>query len=122
MNDSLVGKRIIHAKVRLLLYYSHRLYQMYLESNKKFIYAYILRKVNGKLYKALHDSAAYLQDETYADAIEFMLHLDVWMTIWDSEYDKNKPNLHDTFTFDNYINFPKSSVENLLLDLASLSE
>ena len=62
------------------------------------------------------------KDETYADALEFMLHLDVWMTIWDSEYDEKKPQLNDTFTFDNDINFPKSSVENLLLDLASLSE
>jgi len=122
MNDSLVGKRITHAKIRLLLDYSHRLYTMYLESNKKFIYAQILRKVNGRLYEILHDSTSHLKDETYADAIEFMLHLDVWMTIWDSEYDKNKPQLHDTFTFDNDINFPKSSVKNLLLDLASLNE
>ena len=122
MIDSSIGKRITHAEIKLLLDYSHRLYQKYLDSNKKFVYASILRKVNARLYEKLHDSIVYLQDETYADALEFMLHLDVWMTIWDSEYGEKKPQLYDTFAFDNDINFPKSSVENLLLDLASSSE
>lgn len=117
MIDSSIGKRIAHAEIRLLLDYSHRLYQKYLESNKKFMYASILRKVNARLYEKLHDSIAFLKDETYADALDLMLHLDVWITIWDSEYDEKKPQLCDTFTFDNDINFPKSSVENLLLDL-----
>lgn len=122
MLDGLVGKNIAHAEIRLLLDYSHRLYKMYLESNKKFVYASILRKINGRLYEKLHDSIVYLKDETYTDALDFMLHLDVWMTIWDSEYDKKMPQLYDIFTFDNDINFPKPSVEKLLLDLASLSE
>ena len=92
-----------------------------MESNKKFVYAPILRKVNARFYESVHDSIAYLEDVTCADALELMLHLDVWMTIWDAEYDEKKPQLCDNFTFDNDINFTKSSVDNLLLDLASLS-
>ena len=122
MIDLSIKKRIAYAEIKFLLDYSYRLYQEYLESNKTFFYASILRKVNGRLYERLHDSITYLKDETYADALELMLHLDVWMTIWDSEYAEKKPQLRDTFTFDNDMNFPKSSVENLLLDLASLSE
>jgi hypothetical protein len=122
MIDNLIGKRIAHAEIKLLLDYSHQLYQKYLKSNKKFIYASILRKVNARLYERLHDSIAHLKDGTHSDALKFMIHLDVWMTIWDSEYEKKKPQLSDTFTFRNHINFPKSSVENLLLDLADFSE
>ena len=44
MNDSLVGKRITRAMVRLLLDYSNRLYKMYLELNKKFVYASFFEK------------------------------------------------------------------------------
>lgn len=122
MIDSSIGKGMANAEIRFLLDYSFRLYQEYLDSNKTFIYASILRKVNGRLYERLNDSIAYLKDETFADALELILHLDVWMTIWDSEYDEKKPQLLDTFTFDNNMNFPKSSVEKLLLDLASFSE
>jgi len=122
MVDNSIGKRIAHTEIKLLLDYSHQLYQKYLESKKKFIYASILRKVNARLYERLHDSIAHLKDETYADALEFMLHLDVWMTIWDYEFEEKKPQLMDTFTFHNDINFPKSSVENLLSDLADFSE
>ena len=122
MINSSIAKGMAYSEIRFLLDYSFRLYQEYLDSNKTFIYASILRKVNGRLYERLNDSIAYLKDETFADAFELMLHLDVWMTIWDSEYDEKKPQLRDTFTFDNNINFPKSSVERLLSDLASFSE
>ena len=114
MNDSLVGKRGAHAEIKLLLDYSHLLYQKYLESDKKFVYASILRKANGRLYEKLLDSIAYLKEETYADALELMLHLDVWMTIWDSEYEEKNPKLLDAFVFENDVNFPKSSVEKIL--------
>jgi hypothetical protein len=121
MSNNSIGRRIVHSEIKLLLDYSHQLYQKYLESNKKFIYASVLRKVNARLYERLHDSIAHLKDDTYSDAIEFMLHLDIWMKIWDSEYEEQKPQLWDCFTFHNDINFPKSSVENLLLDLADRS-
>jgi len=122
MIDSSIAKGVANSEIRFLLDYSFRLYQEYLDSNKTFIYASILRKVNGRLYERLNDSIVYLKDETFADALELMLHLDVWMTIWDSEYNEKKPRLRDTFTFDNNMNFPKSSVEKLLSDLASFSE
>ena len=64
----------------------------------------------------------WLGDETYADAWEFMLHLDVCMKIWDGEYENKRPQLWGAFSFHNDTNFPKSSVENLLLDLVDLSE
>ena len=120
MNDSSLGRRVVYAEIKLLLDYSHRIYREYLASEKKFIYASVLRKVNAKLYERLQDSVSYLKDESFADAIELMLHLDVWMTIWDCEYEEKNPKLFDAFTFENDINFPKSSVENILLDLDGL--
>ena len=120
MNDSSLGRRVVYAEIKLLFDYSHRIYQEYLASKKKFIYASVLRKVNARLYKKLQDSVSYLKDESFADAIELMLHLDVWMTIWDYKYEEKNPKLLDAFTFENDINFPKSSVENILLDLDGL--
>jgi hypothetical protein len=117
-----IGRRRAHAEIKLLLDYSKRLYSEYVESNKMFIYASVLRKVNARLYERLSDNVAHLKDESHEDALELMLHLDVWMTIWDYEYEVHKPQLWDAFTFDNNINFPKASVENLLLDLAAFSE
>ena len=122
MSENSIRQRNCYADITLLLNYSHRLYKEYLNSDKKFIYASILRKVNSSLYESLHQSVSFLKEKYHADAIELMLHLDVWMTIWDYEYEVQKPQLWDAFTFDNNINFPKVSVENLLLDLAALSE
>ena len=115
-------KRSSYAEITFLLNYSHRLYNEYLNADKKFIYASILRKVNGRLYERLHECVSFFKEKSHADIVELMLHLDVWMTIWDYEYEVQKPQLWDAFTFDNNINFPKASVENLLLDLAALSE
>ena len=118
MIDDSIEKRSAHVEIKLLLDYSLRLYQEYLESDKKFIYASVLRKVNVRLYKRLQDSVVHLKDESHVDAMELMLHLDIWMTIWDYEYAEKKPQLWDVFKFDNNINFPKASVKKLLLDLA----
>lgn len=110
------------SEIKILLKYSQRLYQEYLQSDKKFIYASVLRKVNAKLYDRLNDSVPHLKDASHADAVELMLHLDVWMTTWDYEYEEKKPQLWDVFTFDNNLTFPRASVKNLLLDLADCSK
>ena len=122
MTENSIKKLSVHADMKLLLDYSHRLYKEYLSSDKKFIYASILRKVNGRLYERLHDSLVHLKSNSQAHALELMLHLDVWMAIWDYEYAEQKPQLWDVFTFDNDINFPKDSVKNLLSDLAEFDE
>jgi hypothetical protein len=118
MTNNSIGRRVAHAEIKLLLDYSYQIYQKYLQSNKQFLYASVLRKVNAKLYEALLDSIVHLKDETHADALEFMLHLDVWMAIWDVECIEKKPQLWDTFTFQNEINFPQRNVHRLLMDLA----
>jgi len=93
--------------IKLLLDYSHLLYKEYLKSNKKFIYSSILRKVNKKLYECLSKNYFHLTDKTHNDAIELMFHLDVWMAIWDHEYEEQRPKLWDIFTFNNDITFPR---------------
>ena len=39
---------------------------------------------------------------------------------WGCEYEEKNPKLLDVFTFENDINFPKSSVANILLDFDGL--
>lgn len=57
-------------------------------SNQRFMYASILRKVNGRLYEKLHESVGQLKDRFRADVLEIMVRLEVWMTIWNNECEK----------------------------------
>ena len=106
----------------LLLDYSERIYQEYLKSDNQFIYANILRNVNSKLYECLVKNSCYLTSESRRNAIELMLHLDVWKQIWDCEFELQKPSLREKFAFDNHVNFPRERVKWLLLELATLGE
>jgi hypothetical protein len=118
MSENSIRQRNCYADITLLLNYSHRLYKEYLNSDKKFIYASILRKVNSSLYESLHQSVRFLKEKYHADAIELMLHLDVWMTVWDYEYEKQEPQLWDVFKFNNDVGFPNDNVNKLLSELA----
>jgi hypothetical protein len=122
MSVNLMQKRSSYAEITLLLNYSHRLYNEYLNADKKFIYASILRKVNGRLYERLHECVSFFKEKSHADILELMLHLDVWMTIWDYEFKMQNPSLQDAFTFHNDVNFPGDSVTKLLLELAEYSD
>ena len=122
MSDTSKAKHIAYFEIKLLLDYSQRLYDEYLKSDKKFIYALILRKVNGRLYERIADSAMYFKGGNHVDALELMLHLDVWMSIWDCECKEKKPQLSDVFAFQSNNKFPTDSVEKLLLGLAASSE
>ena len=115
-------KRNVFNEISLLLDYSERIYQEYLKSDNQFIYAIILRNVNSKLYECLVKNSCYLTSEFRRNAIELMLHLDVWQQIWDCEFEAQKPSLRDKFTFDNDVNFPREKVKWLLLELANLGE
>ena len=116
MVDSSIGKHNVYVEIKLLLVNSLLLCQMYLEPNKKFVYASVIRKINARFYTRIHDSILHLKDDTRADALDLMLHLDVWMTIRDCEYEEQNPKLLDAFTFDNDISFLKPSVGKILLD------
>ena len=63
MNYSSLGRRVVYAEIKLLLDYSQRIYQEYLASKKKFIYASVLRKVNAKLY--LSNEVSKIEDNSY---------------------------------------------------------
>ena len=109
-------------EISLLLDYSERIYQEYLKSNHQFFYANILRNVNSKLHECLLNNSRYLNSEARRNAIELMLHLDVWKQIWDYEFKVQKPKLGDKFNFQNNQNFPREDVNSLLLELKILDE
>jgi hypothetical protein len=113
-------KHNVFNEISLLLDYSERIYQEYLKSENQFIYANILRSVNSNLYNCLIKGSCYLNLESRRNAIELMLHLDVWKQVWDYEFEFQKPNLMDKFTFENEVKFPSENVKKLMLELASL--
>ena len=115
-------KRNFFNEMSLLLDYSERVYREYLKSDSQFIYANILRNLNSKLYECLVTNSYYFTSESRSNAVELMLHLDVWEQIWDSEFEFQKPGLRDKFTFDNDVNFPREKVKSLLLEFASSGE
>ena len=70
MSSKATSRQYFYNETVLILNYSKRLYNEYLNSNKKFIYASILRKVNGRLYDGLQDSLSSLEEKSHANAIE----------------------------------------------------
>lgn len=113
-------KPSVFSEISLLLEYSERIYREYWKSDNQFIYASMLRNVNSKLYECLVNNSCYLTIDSRANAIELMLHLDVWKQIYDCEFQLQTPNLRDKFTFDNDVKFPRDNVKKLLLELGSL--
>lgn len=121
MSDDKVNKFRAYTELKFLFDYSYRLYVEYLNSEKKFMYALVLRRINGRIYEKLHGSLVHLNKDTHVAVQEILLHFDIWMTIWDTEFEDKSPNLQDQFTFENKVNFPKESLKQLLEDLGDIS-
>ena len=114
MNQTPLGGLNFFKELNLLLDYSNKIYSEYLQSGKLFLYAKILYSINQRMSKLLLNNVHLCNEKVQKDAMELMLHLDVWSTIWVEEFDIQKPSLEDVFAFENKVTFPKESVERLL--------
>lgn len=100
---------------KLLFLFSRgkRAYASYLNDDKKYIYAKILKDNNDQIKQLLLDIAHSLPEDTFEDCIELMHHIDVWSVLWIDLELKKSPQLDDTFVFENKINYPPTVEEKI---------
>ena len=108
MNYNSSGKRNAYVEIKLLLNYSHRPYQKYYVSNKKFIYASVVRKANARLL----DRIMHFNDYCRANALKLMPYLEVWITIWDNKYEEKNRSYGTLFPLKSLLTFPNLVLKN----------
>lgn len=97
-----------------LLAVAEKTYHSYMLNNKKFYFARKLFETNEKIHDLLKSNLTKLSNKNKRNALDLIFHLDTWSSVWEKEYNKQKPKPDDQFTFVNEVNFPKKSVDNLL--------
>ena len=101
-------------ELKFLLNYAEKVYSAYINNNKEFIYSKVLFGVNEDINKLVKNNILLFSKEKHIDAIELIFHIDIWKNIWLDEFEKQKPQGRDIFTFPNKITFPNKSVDRLL--------
>ena len=100
--------------VYFFLHLSRKAYANYLE-NKIFLHAKNIRSANLKVRSLLEDSAAYVPDELFDDAIALINHYGIWMAQFDEWEKQHSPRLADEFVFyhlDGQSAFPKEAEQH----------
>jgi hypothetical protein len=92
---------------------SEMAYRNYMDNDKKFIYAQILKSCNERILYLLIDNAYLLSDELIKESMKLIFHLDIWIEKWNDLEKKQKPNIEDEFVFDNKFTFPREAAQNL---------
>lgn len=96
-----------------LLMRGYEAYQNYLNNNKIFLYAKIIKANNEITRDLILAHCHLLPSEQQQDLIKLVSHLDAWSCQWDDLQEKSKPGLTDIFVFETAINFPSESMNRL---------
>jgi hypothetical protein len=88
-------------------------YNNYLNDEKKFIHAKILKTCNEQIRDLLLENSFLLSDTLQQDALKLISHYDIWIEKWIDLEQKRKPDLEDEFVFQNTYSFPKDASNNL---------
>lgn len=89
------------------------IYRHYMANGKTFLYAKILKDNNARIRELIIEKAYLLPIVVQPQAIELLVHIDVWYARWEALEASKVHGLNDEFVFANEINFPQSSVNEL---------
>jgi hypothetical protein len=89
------------------------MYQEYLNCNKKFMFAKIIKENNEKISDMILNHIHLFSYEQRSDLILIVNHINSWCRQWENLYEQLNPNLEDEFVFNTLINFPKKSILRL---------
>jgi len=84
-------------------------YKNYLQDEKKFIHAKILKTCNEQLRNLLIENSFLLSDTLQHDALSLITHYDIWIEKWNALKQTQKFSLDDIFVFENGHTFPKDA-------------
>lgn len=107
------AKKEFLGKLYILFKRSDKTYASYLQNNKQFLFAKILKKCNDNILQLLVENSHLLSDELIKDSMELIFHLDIWIEKWNYFELKQKPKIEDSFVFENEHTFPHNAVQNL---------
>ena len=101
-------------RMQELLNQTEQTYIAYLNSGGLFLHARILRQCNANLRTSVVASIPVLPKEYLAHALMLIHHIDVWTTLWEEAYRRDKPKPNSVFSFENSVNFPQEAVAKLV--------
>ena len=88
-------------------------YADYLAAGKTFLFAASLRRINGSARELLLRGGWRLPDPGQADAVALIRHYDAWMTLWDQQAARLRPEPGDPFAFANDVTYPREAEARL---------
>ena len=97
-------------------------YKSYMSNGKIFLYAKIIKENNRSIKELLLENAYLLPPSQQLNAIDLVIHIDVWSIIWEDLDKKKSHSLNDEFCFKNNVNFPQKSIDSLLQYFATLNQ
>lgn len=84
-------------------------YKNYLQDEKTFIHAKILKTCNEQLRSLLIENSFLLSDTMQHDALTLITHYDIWIEKWNALEQTHKFSLDEIFVFENKHTFPKDA-------------
>jgi hypothetical protein len=88
-------------------------YQNYMNNNKKYIFARIIKSCNEESVNILMNNSSLLSNELISDSIKLISYFDIWIEKWNDLENINRPNLDDEFIFENTFTFPRDAAKRL---------
>ncbi len=112
-SEDLTNKKIFLESLLLSCQAGYLMYQEYLNCNKKFMFAKIIKENNEKISDMILNHIHLFSYEQRSDLILIVNHINSWCRQWENLYEQLNPNLEDEFVFNTLINFPKKSILRL---------
>jgi hypothetical protein len=114
MTDEIKNRKInILGKVYLNFERSRIAYDNYIKEEKIYLHARILKECNLKIRDLLLENAYILEENLRNDAMDLIIHYDIWVEKWNDLKQKRDPQLYDVFIFENEYRFPKEAEKRL---------
>ncbi|NDV22182.1 hypothetical protein [Desulfovibrio sp. JC022] len=110
------NERIIDFLGRLdtLLKRGNIVYRQYLDNEKQLLFAKVIKDNNMRIRELVLAYTHILPEVHQANAIDLVVHVDVWNVLWEDLFASKDWNLCDSFVFENKVNFPRESVDSLI--------
>lgn len=101
---------------------SEIVYKNYLQDDKKFIHAKILKTCNEQLRSLLIENSHLLSETLQKDALNLIIHYDIWIEKWNELEQTKKFSLDEIFVFQNRHTFPKDAAKRIENEYTKLKE
>ncbi|KZY42584.1 hypothetical protein A3732_16010 [Oleiphilus sp. HI0050] len=97
-------------------------YQSYLNNEKTFLYAKILKDNNERIRSILLKLTSKVPEEMFVCCIDLIHHIDVWMELWLDLSERLDLKLDEPFVFQNKVNYPVEAEKKLTALYEELKE